>query len=163
MNSAASTLLVIAAVVLVLARQLTARRVGDDWRKAFVLPVVLAAVALEDGHLIDPAHRPLAVGFLVVGLILEAALGAVWGLTTRLWRDESGALWAKGTLLSLLAWIGMVVVRAGLYGAGHALGLAQGQGDLLLALAVLVAVRGVVLRLRAQAVAPAYGGSANVI
>jgi hypothetical protein len=168
MPAVANVVLIIAVVGYVLFRQFQARRWNPNPRRLLVVPAVLAFMALRDPHLLDPHHQALAAVFLVGGVLVEIGLGAVWGFTTRIWADAEGAIWSKGTMASLFAWIGMMVVRIALYAAAAALGVAQGQAGLLLALAALLLVRGAVVTWRAREFAPApaygtYGGSAGML
>jgi hypothetical protein len=168
MPAVANVVLIIAVVGYVLFRQFQARRWNPNPRRLLVVPAVLAFMALRDPHLLDPHHQALAAVFLVGGVLVEIGLGAVWGFTTRLWADADGAVWSKGTMASFFAWIGMMVVRIALYAAAAALGVAQGQAGLLLALAALLLVRGAVVTWRAREFAPApaygtYGGSAGML
>jgi hypothetical protein len=163
MPAVANAVLIIAVIGYVLFRQFQARRWNPNPRRLLVVPAVLAFLALRDPHLLDAHHAALSAAFLVVGVVLEIGLGAVWGFTTRIWTDSAGAVWSKGTKASFVAWIGMVIVRIALYAAAGALGIAQSQSGLLLALAALLLVRGAVVTWRAREFAPAaaygtYGG-----
>lgn len=168
MPAVANVVLIVAVVGYVLFRQFQARRWSPNPRRLVVVPAVLAFMALRDPHLLDSHHATLSAVFLVGGVLLEIGLGAVWGFTTQIWTDAEGAVWSRGTMASFFAWIGMMVVRLALYAAGAALGIAQGQAGLLLALAALLLVRGAVVTWRAREFAPApaygtYGGPAGTL
>lgn len=154
-GSVVNILITVAVVALVVVRQFTARRVGTD-RRVWVLPLVLAALALRDPHLVDPAHRTAAVVLLVVGTLLAGASGCVWGWTTRVWRETDGTVWSRGTRVTLAAWAGTVVLRAGLYGLGSGLGVRQSTDGLLLTVAALLLARGAVVAWRARILEPSY-------
>ncbi|WP_377269057.1 DUF1453 domain-containing protein [Peterkaempfera sp. SMS 1(5)a] len=154
-GSVTDVLIPLAAVVLVLVRQFRARRVGDD-RKIWLIPLVLAVLAFRDPHLIDPAHRAAALLLLGAELLVAAGSGCAWAWTTRIWRDADGSVWAKGTWVSFAAWIGMVVVRIGLFGLGSALGVHQSSNGLLLSVAAMLLVRGAVVAWRAGNLEPSY-------
>ncbi|MFI9274757.1 DUF1453 domain-containing protein [Kitasatospora sp. NPDC052896] len=149
MAGLSNIVIIVAAVVFVLARQMRARRI-DTERRFWLLPLILAVVALRDPSLIDPHHKAAAVGLLVVGILIEIAMGSVWGWTVRIWRDADGTVWAKGSKAALAAWVGMIALRVGLFAVAAALGVHQGTNDLLLALAALLLVRGAVVNWRAQ-------------
>ncbi|MFC1419853.1 DUF1453 domain-containing protein [Streptacidiphilus cavernicola] len=160
MNSAANIALVVVVVVLVVARQFKARQLNADGRKMLVVPAVLAVLAFRNGGLIDPAHKDTAVALLVIGILVEVGMGFAWGFTTRIWRDGSGAVWYKGTRATAFAWTGMLLVRVAFYAVGAALGVAAGQGALLLSLAAVLLVRKAVVTWRARELGPSYGFTA---
>ncbi|MEY9964500.1 putative neutral ceramidase superfamily lipid hydrolase [Streptacidiphilus sp. MAP12-16] len=157
MNSTANVALIIAVVGYVVARQFSARQVTGDTRRMLIIPAVLAFLAFRDHHLVDRAHPGTSMTLLVISIVLEVGVGFAWGFTTRIWRDESGGVWSKGTKATLAAWIGMVVVRVLLAVIGSALGVATGQGALLLSLAAVLLVRTAVVSWRARELQPSYG------
>ena len=157
MGSTANVALAVVVVVFVVARQFRARQITGDSRRMLVVPAVLAVLAVRDHNLIDHAHRSSSVALLVVSILLEVAMGFAWGFTTRVWRDASGTVWAKGTLATGFAWGGMIIARIALYAIGSAMGVAQGEGVLLLSLAAVLLVRTAVVSWRARDMEPSYG------
>jgi hypothetical protein len=157
MGSAQNIALAVVVVVFVVARQFRARQITSDSRRMLVIPAILAVLAFNDHGLVDHAHRSASVALLVVSILLEVAMGFAWGFTTRVWRDASGAVWAKGTAATGFAWVGMIVARIALYAIGSAMGVAQGQGVLLLSLAAVLLVRTAVVSWRAREMEPSYG------
>jgi hypothetical protein len=160
MNSIANIALAVVVVVFVVARQFQARRVSADGPRMLIIPAVLAVLALREGHLIDPAHKDAAAALLVGSILLEIGMGFVWGFTTRIWRDASGTAWYKGTAATAFAWTGMIAVRILLYVVGSAMGIATGEGAILLSLAAVLLVRKAVVTWRAREVGPSYGVTA---
>ncbi|PBC77451.1 uncharacterized protein DUF1453 [Streptomyces sp. TLI_235] len=146
-SALANVLIAVAVVVLVVGRQMKARRVDTD-RRFWLVPLVLAVVALRDPALVDRDHEGAAVAVLAGSLVTVLAMGCVWGWTVRLWGEADGTVWAKGTRATLAAWAGMIVLRIGWYVLGGALHVHQGSAVLLLSLAGLLLVRGAVLKLR---------------
>ncbi|WP_441249970.1 DUF1453 domain-containing protein [Kitasatospora sp. McL0602] len=155
MNGALNTLVIVAVAALVIGRQFRARRL-DSERRVWLIPLVLAVLALRDPALLDSRHVAFSVLLLAAGVVVEIALGSVWGWTAKLWYGEDGGIWVKGTPVAMAAWAGMLVLRGGLYAIGAALGVHQGTNQLLLALAALLLVRGVVLQWRARTLAASY-------
>ncbi|MEU9134046.1 CcdC protein domain-containing protein [Kitasatospora sp. NPDC048540] len=149
MSGLVNVLVVLAVIALVVTRQLRARKVDTD-RRLWVLPVVLAVLAVRDPQLVDPAHRAAAAGLLAASVATVLAMGCVWGWTVRLWREADGSVWAKGTKATVAAWVGMIVLRLGWYGLGVALHVHQSSSALLLSLAGLLLVRGLVVNRRVQ-------------
>lgn len=157
MNSPANVALAILVVIYVVARQFRPRLVGGDNRRMLAIPAVLAFLALRDGNLVDRAHETTGAALLVVSIVLEVGMGFAWGFTTRIWRDQAGQVWSRGTRATAFAWVGMLLVRVLLYVVGTALGVATGQGALLLSLAAVLLVRTAVVTWRAREVGPSYG------
>lgn len=151
MTAIANILIAVAVIALVVSRQVRPRRIATE-RRFWLLPLILAAYALRAHDLIDPDHRAEAIGLLAVSVLSALAMGCVWGWTVRIWRDQNGTLWTRGTKATLAAWFGMLVLRLGFYGLGSALHVHQSFNALLLSLAGLLLVRGVVVNWRAQSV-----------
>ncbi|GAA1078840.1 MULTISPECIES: DUF1453 domain-containing protein [Kitasatospora] len=143
----ANVLVALAVVALVVTRQMKARLIETGGR-FWLVPLVLAVVALRDPALIDRDHRVAAVAVLAGSLLTVLAMGCVWGWTVRLWQEADGTVWAKGTRATVAAWVGMIVLRIGWYALGGALHVHQSTAVLLLSLGVLLLVRGAVLKLR---------------
>ena len=156
MSSAENIAVVVLVVGWVIARQFQARRFSGDARRMLVLPAVLAYLGLRSHNLLDPHHQATAAALLVIGVIVEVGMGTVWGFTTRVWRDQSGTVWAKGTKATAYAWTGMIAIRIALYAIGAALGVAAGEGPMLISLAALLLVRSAVVTWRARDLDPAY-------
>jgi hypothetical protein len=149
MTALANLLIAVAVIALVVTRQLRAKKF-DTERRFWLLPLILAALALRDPNLIDRSHQAEAVALLGASVLVVLAMGCVWGWTVRLWRDENGTLWVKGTKATIAAWFGMLVLRLGLYGLGTALHVHQSGNAILLSLAGLILVRGLVVNWRAK-------------
>ncbi|MFE0458321.1 DUF1453 domain-containing protein [Kitasatospora sp. NPDC058965] len=149
MTGLVNILAILAVTALVVSRQFQARKLNTD-RRFWLLPLILAAVALHGPSLIDPKHQAAAIALLVVSALVVMAMGSVWGWTVRLWRDSEGSVWAKGTKATVAAWTGLIVVRIGLYGLGTGLHIHQSSNALLLTLGVLLLTRGVVVNWRAR-------------
>ncbi|MFI6847998.1 DUF1453 family protein [Kitasatospora sp. NBC_00085] len=155
MSGLVNILVIIAVMVLVVQRQMRAQRL-DTERRFWLVPLILAALALRDPQLVDHAHPAPAVALLVASLLVVLAMGSVWGWTVRLWHGKDGELWAQGTKATVAAWAGMVAIRLGLFGIGSALHVRQSGSALLLGLAVLLLVRSLVVNWRARNLEPSY-------
>ncbi|MFD7817582.1 DUF1453 domain-containing protein [Streptomyces sp. NPDC059785] len=154
MSGLVTALAVAAAVVLMIARQFRTSRLGED-RRWWVLPVVLAFLALREPDIIDPHHRILAIFLLGIEVLIGLAMGAGWAWTTRIWADPDGTVWSKGTKASVAVWFAGMGLRGGLYGIGLLLGVRQDTSGLLLTLAATLLVRAGLLTWRSQSVRPA--------
>ncbi len=160
MSSVENIALIVLVVAWVVARQFQARQFSGNARRMLILPAVLAFLGLRAHNLLDPHHQATAAALLIVGVVVEVGMGVVWGFTTRVWRDASGAIWAKGTKATAFAWTGMLLIRVALIALGSALGVATGEGGVLLSLAALLLVRSAVVTWRARDLSPAYRVSA---
>ncbi len=142
-------LLIIGVVALVVAHQFKARRLTDEHRW-WVLPVVLAFVALGKPDLLGEGRTVQAGVLLAVELVLSLAMGALFARTATIWRAADGAVWTKATKLTLAVWAGAIAVRIGLYGIGAAFGVHQSSAALVLGLSAMLLARAGVLQWRTR-------------
>ncbi|KUN69231.1 hypothetical protein AQJ46_22130 [Streptomyces canus] len=162
MSGLVDALLIVVVVVVVIARQFRASRI-DTGRRWWLLPAVLAVVALREPELVDAHHRTTSVALLTAELLTGLAIGAGWGWTSRIWTEPDGAVWSRSTKASGAVWAVGIGLRAGLFALGAALGVHQDSSALLLALAATLLVRSGTLVSRAHSLrptgapAPAYG------
>lgn len=162
MSGLVDALLIVVAVVVVIARQFRASRI-DAGRRWWLLPTVLAVVALREPGLMDAHHRMASVALLTAELLTGLAIGAGWAWTTRIWTEPDGAVWSRSTKASGAVWALGIGLRVGLFALGALLGVHQDSSALLLALAATLLVRSGILVGRAHsrrpvaAPAPAYG------
>lgn len=140
MSGLPDVLVAVAVVVLVLARQLRPRRVAEG-RRWWILPAVLVYLAARQGGWIDPRHQAVSVGLLIAELVIGVGMGTAWAFTTRIWRDESGVAWVKGTKSTAAAWAGGILLRIGLAALGEMMGVHQGSATVMLALAATLLIR----------------------
>jgi len=163
MSGLANALVIVAVVAVVIVRQFRARQIDTD-RRWWLLPVVLAVVALREPGILGAHHHTGAVLLLGVELLIALATGAGWAWTTRLWVETDGSVWSKSTKASGGVWIVGVALRVGLIALGALIGVHQNSSAaLMLGLAATLLVRSGVLAWRAQSFtgtagsAPAYG------
>lgn len=162
MSGLVNALLIVAVVVLVIVRQSRAQVISTD-RRWWLVPVVLAVLALREPGTLDVHHRTASVLLLAVELLIGLVTGAGWAWTSRMWREPDGTVWSRGTKASVAVWVLGITLRAGLFGLGVLLGVHQDSSALLLALAGTLLVRSGILLWRAQSVptaaapATAYG------
>ncbi|GAA4017170.1 DUF1453 domain-containing protein [Streptomyces plumbiresistens] len=147
-------LMIVAVVVLVAVRQFRPGRI-DTQRRWWLLPAVLAVVALREPHMVDAHHPAASVALLVAELITGLGIGAGWARTTRIRVEPNGAVWSKSTTASGVVWVVGIGLRVGLFALGAALGIHQDSSALLLALAATLLVRSGMLARRAQSLHPA--------
>jgi hypothetical protein len=140
MSGLVNALVIVAAAALVISRQFRARRLDAD-RRWWVLPLVLAVVALRRPGLLEADHRTEAALLLVVEVVIGVGIGAGWAWTTRIWTEPDGTVWTRSTKASAAVWTGGIVLRGGLFALGALLGVHQSSSALMLALAATLLVR----------------------
>jgi|EndMetStandDraft_5_1072996.scaffolds.fasta_scaffold134391_2 hypothetical protein len=156
MSGLVNALAIAAVVVLVVVRQFRVQQIGAG-RRWWLVPVVLAVIALREPGIVDAHHRTESVVLLGAELLIGLATGAGWAWTTRIWAEPDGTVWSKSTKASVTVWIVGIALRVGLFGLGTAIGVHQDSSALLLALAGTLLVRSGILLWRAQSMAPTAG------
>ncbi|QKG21187.1 DUF1453 domain-containing protein [Actinomadura verrucosospora] len=150
MNTADNVLIGLAVLALVVYRQLRARPVGE--RGPYTVPAVLAVIGVAQGGLLDDAHPALSVALLAGEAAAAIAFGALRAATVRLWRENDGALWRRGTGWTLAAWLVSILSRVGFLAAGHALGLTVSPSLFLVFLALTLIVQNLLVARRGRRV-----------
>ena len=121
-STVADVLLIGAAVVWVLARQVQLARVKP--RLLVLAPLALASFGIRS--LPASAWRmPADLALLAVSAAFSAGLGTWRGQTISVWRDADGTWWRQGSVLTLVLWGGLIVAR----GLLSALDAAVGHRD----------------------------------
>jgi hypothetical protein len=149
MSGLVDALVIAVVAVLVIVRQFRVRRIGDE-RRWWLVPSILAVVALREPGILDAHHHTESVLLLGAELIVGLATGAGWAWTTRIWAEPDGAVWSKSTKASVGVWGVGIALRAGLFACGAMLGVHQDSSALLLALAATLLVRSGILMWRAR-------------
>ncbi|MFD7118443.1 DUF1453 domain-containing protein [Streptomyces sp. NPDC059892] len=157
MSSLVNVLVAVAVVALIAARQLKPQRITADGHRWLVLPVILVVIALREPGLLDARDLPLSALLLGAELVVGALMGVGWARTSHVWTERDGSVWSKGTKATAGVWIAGIALRLGLMGVGALIGVRQGTGAILLALAASVLVRRGLLVRRARAGRASYG------
>ncbi|MFF4036514.1 DUF1453 domain-containing protein [Streptomyces sp. NPDC001816] len=162
MSGLVNVLMIVAVVAVVVVRQFRARAIDTD-RRWWLLPVILAVLALREPGILDAHHRAGSAVLLAVEVLIGLATGAGWAWTTRIWTAPDGVVWTKSTRASVVVWLVGIALRVGVLALGAAFGVHQDSSALMLGLAGTLLVRAGVLVWRAQSFgsasrpAPAYG------
>ncbi|BDM71757.1 DUF1453 domain-containing protein [Streptomyces nigrescens] len=146
-----------AAVVFVFIKQFSAQRITSEGKKWWLIPAVLAFLAVRDPGLLDPAHRTASAVLLAVGLLIGLGCGAGWAWTTRIWTDADGVVWTKGSWAAAGVWLCAMVLRGGLMAIAAVMGVHQGTPAIMLSVAGMLLTRTGVTTWRAQAFQRTYG------
>ncbi|GAA1981759.1 DUF1453 family protein [Kitasatospora viridis] len=149
MTNVVNIIVILGVVAFIVSRQFRAQQINPN-RRFWLVPIILAVVALRDPHVIDRTHEGAAVALLLGSVVLVLVMGLVWGWTVRLWRASDGSVWMKGTVATVGAWSGLIAMRVGLYGLGAALHVHQSSSALLLTLGALLLSRSLVVNWRAR-------------
>ncbi|MEU6245292.1 DUF1453 domain-containing protein [Streptomyces sp. NPDC047024] len=157
MSGLVNALVIVVIAAIVIARQFRARAVDTD-RRWWLLPAVLAFMALRDPGILDDHHHVGSAALLAVEILVGLGIGAGWGWTSRLWTAEDGVVWTRSTRASGLVWIVGIALRLGLFALGRGFGIHQDSSALMLGLAATLLVRTGVLTWRARSL-----GSATVL
>lgn len=151
-DTAANLLLIAAAVVWILAKQVRTERVKP--RLLVLAPLLLAYFGVRG---IAPTlwHDTADSGLLALSAAVSAALGVWRGRTIAVWQDADGVWWRRGSRLTVALWGALFAVRSALYVLDLAVGHpeASGLGALLCTLAVGFAAQNAVIG--ARTIAPA--------
>jgi cytochrome c biogenesis protein CcdA len=153
-HSAATALLIAAAVIWILARQIRLAPVNP---RLLVLAPLLLGYAGMDSLPASAWRNAADLALLALGAAVSVALGVWRGHTIAVWRDENGVWWRRGSKLTLALWGALFVARGALSVVALATGHpdASSSGALLLGLAVGFAAQNAVVGLRMTSPAPA--------
>ncbi|HWG26664.1 hypothetical protein [Actinospica sp.] len=158
-NTAANILLIAAAVIWILAKQV--RPAPVKTRLLVLAPLLMGYFGIKDTP-VSTWKSGADLGFILVGAVFSIGLGFWRGSTIRVWRESDGRWWRAGSKYTLYLWGALLVVRGVLAGFAGATGhkAADGLGPILLSLALSFAAQSVVTAMRMSgAEAPSVVGS----
>ncbi|MET7452361.1 DUF1453 domain-containing protein [Streptomyces sp. NPDC005574] len=149
MSGLVNTLVIVAVVALVIVRQFRTTRL-DSGRRWWLVPTVLAVIALREPGVLD-AHHPVASALLLgAELLIGLVTGVGWAWTSRIWAEADGGVWTRSTGSSVAVWAVGIALRVALFALGAVLGIHQHTSALLLALAGTLLVRSGIMVWRAR-------------
>ncbi|WP_030902618.1 hypothetical protein [Streptomyces sp. NRRL F-5126] len=152
-------LAIIALVVVMVMRQARPRRIGGDARRSFVFPIVMVVLGVREGHLVDADHAGVSVALLAAELLVGVLMGVGWAVTSKVWREQDGSVWSRGTKATAGVWLAGFAGRMGIMGLGALVGIHQSYGALLITLGISFALRSLLLMHRAGALPSGAGAS----
>lgn len=117
----------------------------------FKMAVVYAIVGLVVGGFDTPSGWA-GWAMIITGLALSFVVGLVRGRCTRLWVAD-GKIWRQGTALTVGLFIGLIAVKFALGTLAYFLAIDDGAGfgEVLLMIAIMIAVQAQIVHLRALA------------
>lgn len=153
-------LLILAAIAYSIYRQMKPQPVRG---LTMVMPLILigygvytAFLAPNPTGLVDTRHLVASLLLLVVGLLVEAGLGVLRGLSVRTWRAADGTVWRKGTVVTLGLWLALIAVRVGFVVAGSfLLHTEEPMAAILVGVGVTLLTQNAVTTMRASRLEPA--------
>ena len=148
-----NALVIVIVAAIVIARQFRARPIDTD-RRWWLLPAVLAVVALREPGILDAHHRTGSAVLLAVELLIGLGTGAGWAWTTRVWTEPDGSVWTRSSKASGAVWAADITLRVGVFALGAAFGVHQDSSALMLGLAGTLLVRSGILTWRARSLDP---------
>ncbi|WP_214415302.1 hypothetical protein [Sphaerisporangium fuscum] len=149
MDRTQTVLAVLAVIAFVVYRQFKTRQATGYGLRYFALAMIVAGLA--SGGLVVKENLLLGVALLAVELVVAVGFGVLRARTVRVWRDEDGVLWSRGTGWTMLGWLASVLARVGIYAVGQALGLPQPPTTMLVFMGVTVGTQAFVVARRARA------------
>ncbi|MEU0244120.1 DUF1453 domain-containing protein [Streptomyces sp. NPDC006235] len=158
MSGLVDALVIVVVAMLVIARQFRATPL-DGERRWWLLPAILAVVALREPGILDDRHHTASALLLGAELLVGLATGAAWAWSTRIWVEPDGTVWGKSSRASVAVWLVGIGLRAGLFALGAVVGVHQDSPALLLGLAGTLLVRAGILAWRGRLLPPAVNSS----
>ncbi|GGT60555.1 DUF1453 domain-containing protein [Streptomyces coeruleorubidus] len=149
MSGLVDALVIVLVAMLVIARQFRATPI-DGERRWWLLPGILAVVALREPGVLDAHHHTASVLLLGAELLVGLATGAGWAWTTRIWVEPDGTVWSKSSRAGVAVWGVGIGLRVGFFALGAAMGVHQDSSALLLGLAGTLLVRAGILARRGR-------------
>lgn len=120
-------------------------------RERFKMAGIYAVAGLVVGGFDTPSG---VAGWTMIatGLALSFVVGLLRGRRTRLW-VESGAVWSRGTALTVGLFLGLVATKFALGTVAYLLGIDDGAGfgEVLVMIAIMIAVQAEIVQRRALA------------
>jgi hypothetical protein len=122
----------------------------------FKMALIYAGVGLVVGGFDTPTGSA-GWAFIVAGLALSLVVGLLRGRLTRVWADPDGRIWRRGTATTVVLFIGLVAVKFALGTLAHLWHVDDGAGfgEVLVMIAVMIAVQAQIIHRRARQLATA--------
>jgi hypothetical protein len=131
-------------------KQTQTTQVTDKGR--FKMAIIYAAVGACVGGFAMP-HGAAAYGLLLAGLALSAVVGEVRGRLTTMWRDAKGLVWRRGNVATVSLFLALVAGKFVLGTIAYVAHIHDGAGfgEVLVMIAIMIAVQAEIIHRRASA------------
>ena len=147
--NAIEILAIVALTTYAVYKQTHVSEVRDKGR--FKLALIYGIVGISVGGFAVP-HGALAIGLLAASVVLSVIVGLARGYLTRLWVEADGRVLRQGTALTVGLFLALVAAKFGLGTYEYLRGVRDtaGFGEVLVMIAVMVAVQAEIIRARAR-------------
>ena len=144
------TLAILGLTVFAIYRQTRTTEVTEDGR--FKLAIIYAVIGLVIGGFAAP-HGFAAYALLAVSFVLSAVVGLARGHLTRIWAERDGRVYTKGTPVTIALFLGLIACKFGLGALAYIWHINDGEGfgEVLVMIAVMIAVQAEIVWRRAAA------------
>ena len=107
---------------------------------------------LSTGTLEVPSGA-LGWGIAALGVVLSVVIGTARGLRTRMWVDGNGRIMSRGSVLTVGLFVALLVIKIGVGVIAYLNGIHDGSGfpQVMIIVAIMIAVQGLILNRRAGA------------
>ena len=132
-------------------RQTKVSKLSLDFNR-FRMAIIYAVAGLVIGGFDTPSGVAGWV-LILVGPALSAIVGLVRGRYTRVWMDDAGTVWSKGTALTVGLFLGLIAIKfaLGVLAAIQNIDDGAGFGEVLVMIAIMIAVQAEIVHRRALA------------
>ena len=129
----------------------------------FKLAITYGIVAICVGGFAVP-HTPTAVGLLVASVVLSVILGTLRGRLTKVWMQADGRVYRQGTVVTVALFLGLIAAKfaLGTFAYLEHTHDAESFGEIMLMIAIMVAVQAQIVWYRAEALTAAADKGAFV-
>lgn len=125
-------------------------------KSRFKMAIIYAIVGICVGGFDRPGGLA-GYGMIAIGLALSLAVGLARGRLTRVWADTQGRVFSQGTALTVGLFLGLVAVKFGLGVLAWFAHINDGAGfgEILIMIAIMIAVQAQIVYRRAESLAQA--------
>ncbi len=125
-------------------------------KSRFKMAIIYAIVGLSLGGFDRPSGLA-GYGMIVAGLALSLAVGLMRGRLTRVWSDPEGRVFSQGTKVTVALFLGLIAVKFGLGIVAYFAHINDGAGfgEVLMMIAIMIAVQAQIVYRRAGGLTPA--------
>jgi hypothetical protein len=127
----------------------------------FKMAIIYTIVGLCVGGFDRPSGLA-GYGLIAAGLLLSLVVGLARGRLTRVWAEADGRVFTQGTAVTVGLFLGLVAVKFGLGVLAWFANINDGAGfgEVLIMIAIMIAVQAQIVYRRAQAITPDSGRQA---
>jgi hypothetical protein len=127
-------------------------------KSRFKLALIYGIVGICVGGLNLPSWAA-GVGLLAFGIALSVVIGLMRGRLTRIWQEADGRVLKQGTAVTVALFIAMIVIKfgTGVWAYFAHIDDGEGFGEIMVMVAIMIAVQAELVWRRAQALVASTG------